>query len=81
MLIGFLIRDEDDWDTWKSSVKHVQGKAIINVSATDPATGLSVGARAEAIDEVEAMSDDDNDEDDALRFNDEDEDDDTALAV
>lgn len=80
MLIGFLIRDEDDWDTWKSSVKHVQGKAIINVSATDPATGLSAGARAEAIDEVEAMSDDDND-DETIDINDEDDNDDTALAV
>lgn len=61
MLIAFLIKDEDDWDMWKSAVKHVQGKAIINVSAHDPATGISVGGRAEAIDEVETLSDDDND--------------------
>lgn len=61
MLIGFLIRDEDDWDMWKSAVKHVQGKAIINVSTRDPATGLTAGARAGAIDEVETLSDDDND--------------------
>lgn len=61
MLIGFLIRDEDDWDMWKSAVKHVQGKAIINVSTHDPATGLTAGARAGAIDEVETLSDDDND--------------------
>jgi cysteine protease ATG4 len=66
MLIGFLIRDEDDWDQWKSSVKHVQGKAIINVSATDPATGLSAGGRAEAIDEVETLSDDDDDDADTV---------------
>lgn len=61
MLMGFLIRDEDDWDMWKSAVKHVQGKAIINVSAHGPATGMTAGARAEAIDEVETLSDDDND--------------------
>ncbi|KAH8904569.1 putative cysteine protease ATG4 [Coniochaeta sp. PMI_546] len=61
MLIGFLIRDEDDWDMWKSAVKHVQGKAIINVSTHDPATGMPAGARAGAIDEVETLSDDDND--------------------
>ncbi|KAB5518793.1 hypothetical protein GE09DRAFT_1156554 [Coniochaeta sp. 2T2.1] len=61
MLIGFLIRDEDDWDMWKSAVKHVQGKAIITVSAHDPATGMTAGARAEAIDEVETLSDDDDD--------------------
>lgn len=60
MLIGFLIKDEDDWDVWKSSVKHVQGKAIITVSPNDPERGLGSG-RAEAIDEVETLSDDDTD--------------------
>jgi cysteine protease ATG4 len=57
MLIGFLIRDEEDWHAWRSAVKHVQGKAIINVSDHDPALGMAPG-RAGAIDEVEAMSDD-----------------------
>lgn len=59
MLIGFLIRDDDDWDNWKSSVKHVQGKAIITVSAHDPARGEAAG-RQGAIDEVETLSDDDD---------------------
>ncbi len=57
MLIGFLIRDEDDWDMWKRAVKHVQGMAIITVS---PARGMAPG-RQEAIDEVETLSDDDGD--------------------
>ena len=60
MLIGFLIKDEDDWDTWKSAVKHVQGKSIITVSPHDPARGMG-SCRAEAIDEVETLSDDDDD--------------------
>ncbi|OAA54482.1 cysteine protease ATG4 [Niveomyces insectorum RCEF 264] len=63
MLIGFLIRDEDDWDSWKGAVKHVQGKVIITVSAHDPAGGMAFGRR-EAIDEVETLSDDDDDDDD-----------------
>ena len=66
MLMGFLIRDEDDWDMWKSAVKHVQGKSIINVSAHDPATGMVAGGRAEAIDEVETLSDDGDDDDTVL---------------
>ncbi|KAK0611103.1 hypothetical protein B0T14DRAFT_319689 [Immersiella caudata] len=65
MLIGFLIKDEDDWDTWKSSVKHVQGKAIINVSPHDPVLGMG-STRVEAIDEVETLSDDDNNADTVL---------------
>lgn len=40
MLIGFLIKDEDDWDSWKDSVKYVQGKAVINVSDRDPARAV-----------------------------------------
>lgn len=60
MLIGFLIKDEDDWDTWKDSVKYVQGKAIISVADNDPARG-SPAEREEAIDEVETLSDDDED--------------------
>ncbi len=59
MLIGFLIRDEEDWETWRSSVKHVQGKAIITVSDYDPARGMAA-ERQEAIDEVETLSDDDD---------------------
>ncbi|KAK3305477.1 uncharacterized protein B0T15DRAFT_485086 [Chaetomium strumarium] len=60
MLIGFLIKDEDDWDMWKSAVKHVQGKSIITVSPHDPERGMPPG-RAEAIDEVETLSDEDAD--------------------
>ena len=61
MLIGFLIRDEDDWDSWKSAIKHVQGKAIVTVSAHDPAGGIAFG-RESAIDEVETLSDEDADD-------------------
>lgn len=60
MLIGFLIKDEDDWDSWKDSVKFVQGKAIVNVSDRDPARATP-SEREAAIDEVEALSDDDDD--------------------
>lgn len=60
MLIGFLVKDEDDWDGWKDSVKYVQGKAVINVSDRDPARAVP-SEREAAIDEVEALSDDDDD--------------------
>lgn len=54
MLIGFLIRDEQDWEDWKSGVKHVQGKSIINVGDRDP---LSMGEGSNTID-IETLSDD-----------------------
>lgn len=60
MLIGFLIKDEDDWENWKTDVKHVQGKAVVSVYPHDPALGKAPG-REGAIDEVETFSDDDGD--------------------
>lgn len=57
MLIGFLIRTEDDWQDWKQRVTSVQGAPIIHVCDTD--TGASSpGERASALDEVQALDDD-----------------------
>lgn len=61
MLIGFLIQSREDWVDWRRNVKHVQGKAIIHVSDRDPMLSGVGEAREGAIDEVEILSDDDND--------------------
>jgi len=63
MLIGFLIKSEDDWQDWRRGIKHVQGKSIIYVSDRDPTLGGKHGTegRDGAIDEVETLSDDDGD--------------------
>lgn len=62
MLIGFLIRSEDDWHNWRRCVNHVQGKAIIQVGNHVPDSQGSVEpeGRHGAIDEVEAWSDEDD---------------------
>ncbi|KJZ70398.1 Putative cysteine protease atg4 [Hirsutella minnesotensis 3608] len=57
MLIGFLIRSEDDWLDWRRCVKHVQGKAIIHVADHDMTTQSAKGQREDAINEVEPLSD------------------------
>ncbi|KAL3290782.1 cysteine protease atg4 [Colletotrichum asianum] len=61
MLIGFLIKDDDDWSEWRRNVKHVQGKAVIHVADNDPVAGVGGKERESAIDEVETLSDDDGD--------------------
>ncbi|ODA76466.1 hypothetical protein RJ55_07736 [Drechmeria coniospora] len=66
MLIGFLIRTEDDWLDWRRCVDHVQGKAIIHVTDHDPTTQVSSGPRSAAVDEVEPLSSDDDDNDTVL---------------
>ncbi|KAL5332691.1 hypothetical protein BJX70DRAFT_392805 [Aspergillus crustosus] len=55
MLIGFLIKDEENWIDWKTRVAAMKGKPIINVYETE--TGSWQG-REEALDEVEAFDDD-----------------------
>ncbi|TGJ80774.1 hypothetical protein E0Z10_g7996 [Xylaria hypoxylon] len=56
MLIGFLIRDEEDWRDWRRGVKHVQGKAIIHVSDHDLVAQMN--ERGGILDRVEILSDD-----------------------
>jgi cysteine protease ATG4 len=63
MLIAFLIRDEDDWKDWRTSVACVQGKPIIHVSDKEPKHLESGGSgRAGAVDEVESFDGLDDDE-------------------
>ncbi|TQS33818.1 hypothetical protein Golomagni_05825 [Golovinomyces magnicellulatus] len=62
MLIGFLIKNQQDWEDWRRRVKYVQGKAIIHVADRDPSRGGGLAGRDGAIDEVETLSDDDDTE-------------------
>ena len=61
MLIGFLIRSEDEWVQWRRSIKHVQGKTVISV--TDRAVSSIAPSPGGLVDEVEALSDDDEEDD------------------
>lgn len=60
MLIGFLIRTESDWAEWRQRIESVQGKTIIHVADHEPALYSGEG-RHNAVDEVELLSDDDDD--------------------
>ncbi|KAL2219026.1 putative autophagy cysteine endopeptidase Atg4 [Thermoascus aurantiacus ATCC 26904] len=64
MLIGFLIKDEQDWEDWKRRVTSVEGKPIVHISNTELLFGPGQ-EREGALDEVEAL-DDDEDESDAI---------------
>lgn len=57
MLIGFLIRDEDDWKNWKRNVMEVQGKPIIHVSDKESSLHGQGTEREGAVDEVETLDD------------------------
>jgi cysteine protease ATG4 len=65
MLIGFLIRNEEDWEDWKRRIKEVKGKSIVQVYAEEPPSG-EVKERKEAVDEVETFDDEAEEGDDAV---------------
>ena len=58
MLIGFLIKDEDDWRDWKERVCRGTCKPIIHVFDRSPSLSARGPGREEALDEVEALDDD-----------------------
>ncbi|KAI9717427.1 MAG: Cysteine protease atg4 [Candelaria pacifica] len=68
MLIAFLIRDAEDWKTWRQSVSRIQGKSVIHVADIGPALHGLGSERESAIDEVESVDEDEDDDDDDLRI-------------
>ena len=66
MLIGFLIRDRDDWDDWRRSVTDVPGKPVVHVADKEPVMIGQVAERPGAVDEVETLDDDEDEGDGEL---------------
>ena len=64
MLIAFLIQDPADWQEWRNSMSNVQGKPVVHVADTEPALHSHGNERASAIDDVETLDDEDEDEGD-----------------
>src|SRR5271170_5306978 len=50
MLIGFLIKDEADWEDWKRRIREVKGKPIVNVWEKEPPVPGQVVEREGAVD-------------------------------
>lgn len=62
MLLGFLIRDREDFESWRKGVEGLEGKAIIHVHEKEPRYALGV-ERAGAVDEVETWDETGEEED------------------
>lgn len=56
MLLGFLIKDNHDWEDWKKRVLSGKGKPVVHI--WDEMQPASDHGRREAVDEVEALDDD-----------------------
>lgn len=60
MLLGFLIRDIDDWKKWRKAVTNVQGggnKPVVHVDDIEPGELPEGGERPGAVDDVETFDD------------------------
>lgn len=66
MLLGFLVRNREDFDAWRAAVEGVSGKAIIHVHEREPRYALGA-ERSEAVDEVETW-DETGDEEEGERL-------------
>ena len=62
MLVGFLIKDEDDWNDWKKRLAEVKGKGIIHIHDKEPPVPGQTKERKEAVNEVETFDSEDEEE-------------------
>ena len=62
MLIAFLIEDERDWRSWRGAVSEVKGKPVVHVADTEPTLHSKGLERASAVDDVEILDDDDEED-------------------
>jgi cysteine protease ATG4 len=60
MLIGFLIKNEDDWTDWKCRIRQGEGKAFIHIFDHETSVFGRGPEREEAVDEVEILDDDED---------------------
>ena len=60
MLIAFLIKDEDDWKSWRSAIDRTSGKPVVHVANEEPLLHSQSAERASAVDDVETFDDEDD---------------------
>ncbi|KAI4118711.1 MAG: hypothetical protein LQ345_001277 [Seirophora villosa] len=64
MLIGFLIRNKEDWGLWRRSVSEVQGKPVVHIADKEPVMDGQEAHRQSTVYDVETLDEDEDDEGD-----------------
>ena len=64
MLIAFLIKDEEDWNSWRRGVSTTLGKPVVHVADEEPSLHGHGAVRASSVDDVETLDDEEEDEGD-----------------
>lgn len=66
MLLGFLIRDRDDWHAWRKSVTEVQEKPVVHIADKEPVMNREDMGQQNAVYHVETLDNDDDEGDGEL---------------
>lgn len=59
MLIAFLIKDEEDWESWRRAIGTASGKPVVHVGDKEPLLHGLGGVRGSVVDDVEILDDED----------------------
>lgn len=59
MLIAFLIKDEEDWKSWRRAIGIASGKPVVHVADDEPSLHGHGAVRNSAVDDVETLDDED----------------------
>ena len=62
MLIAFLIKDEEDWKSWRRAIGIASGKPVVHVADEEPSLLEHSALRQSAVDDVEILDDEDEDD-------------------
>ena len=57
MLIAFLIKDEEDWTSWRRAIGTASGKTVVHVADEEPSLHGHGAVRKSAVDDVETLDD------------------------
>ena len=62
MLIAFLVKDEEDWKSWRRALGTASGKAVVHIADEEPSLHGHGAVRKSAVDDVETFDDEDEDD-------------------
>ena len=63
MLIAFLIKDEEDWSSWRRAIGTPLGKPVVHVADEEPSLHGHGAVRKSAVDDVETLDDEEDEGD------------------
>ena len=62
MLIAFLVRDRNDWNSWRNSINQVSGKAVVHIADKEPILHSHDIEPQSVVDDVEILDEDENED-------------------